>query len=125
MSKKPTTTEQKQHIAALAASNTSPTAISRITKLHLQTVKKSLAEPATQEMIEIASKHLAAKLLDRADQIANAITPEDIEKAGLRDKAVSIGILQDKARGCYDLDKQSPLINLNVIAPVDLSKYFS
>lgn len=123
MSKKPTTTEQQQQIAVMAANNASPTAISKATKLHLQTVKKQLNEPATQEMIADASKRLAEKLLEKADQIADAITEEDVFKAGLRDKSVSVGILMDKARGCYDLDRPQNTINIFAPVAVDLSKY--
>lgn len=123
MSKKPVTTEEKQHIAVLAANNRSVTAIARETGLHAQTVKKQLREPHTLEMIEIASMYLAEKMLARADKIIDAITDEDIFKANLRDKAVAAGILQDKARQSYMMDKPAPLVSIGTTCPVDLSKY--
>jgi len=123
MSKKPTTTEQKHQIAVLAANNRSITAIARETGLHAQTVKKQLRDPATLEMIETASKYLAEKMLSMADRIISSITPEDIFKAGLRDKAVAAGILQDKARQSYDMDKPALSPSFVNISPVDLSRY--
>jgi len=123
MSKKPVTTEEKQHIAVLYANNRSVTAISRETGLHALTVKKQLREPRTLEMIETASMYLAEKMLAIADQIVEAISSEDIFKASLRDKAVAAGILQDKARQSYMMDKPAPLVNIGAGCPVDLSTY--
>lgn len=123
MPKKNISVEDRQVVACMTANNKSVHAIRKHTGLHDGTIKKMLAEPATQELIEEACKHLASKMLTRADEIIDAISPEDIEKAGLRDKAVTIGILQDKARATFSMDKQGPLVNVNVIQPVDLSRY--
>jgi len=123
MSKKPVTTEEKQHIAVLAANSRSVTAIARDTGLHYLTVKKQLREPHTIEMIEIAAKYLAEKMLSRADQIIDAITAEDIMKANLRDKAVAAAILIDKSRLCYGMDKPAPAVSIGAACPIDLSNY--
>jgi transposase-like protein len=126
MSKKPITTEEKQSIALLAANNRSVTAIARETGLHAQTVKKQLQVPSTIELIEAASKILSEKMLEKADKIISGISAEDIEKAGLRDKAVAAGILMDKARQCYGLDKPATLVNIEQRpCPIDLSGYLN
>jgi DNA-binding IclR family transcriptional regulator len=123
MSKKPVTKEQQNQIAVLAANNRSVTAIARETGLHAQTVKKQLQEPVTLEMIEVASKYLGQKMLNMADQIVSAMTPEDISKANLRDKAVAAGILMDKARLCYGMDKPTAQANVFEVSPVCLDAY--
>jgi len=123
MSRKPVTTEQQQHIAVLAANRRSVTAIARETGLHALTIKKQLREPATQEMIETASHYLAEKMLMMADKIISSITNEDIFKAGLRDKAVAAGILQDKVRQSYEMDKPALPANDYVCSPVNLDAY--
>jgi len=61
----------------------------------------------------------------RIEQIVNAITDEDVEKASLRDKCVAIGVLQDKCRQAYQMDKPA-LINVDLgfyPSIVDLSRY--
>ena len=124
MPKKNVSVEQRQVVATMTANHQSIHAIRKHTGLHDGTIKKMLAEPSTQALVEEACKHLAGKMLSRADEIVDAISPEDIEKAGLRDKAVTIGILQDKARAAYSLDRPVPLaVQINLGAPVDLSKY--
>lgn len=124
MSRKPVTTDQRQHIAVLSANNQSLNSMARQTGLHPATCKRIAAEPQTLEMVETAGKYLAEKMLKRADQIIDAISDEDIFKAGLRDKTVAAGVLQDKARQSYGLDKPASLININLdLSPVDLSKW--
>jgi hypothetical protein len=124
MSRKPLPTETRQKVAILAANNASIAETCRQTGMHHASVKKALAEPLTQAMIETASKLLSEKMLDRANEIIDAITPEDVEKAGLRDKVVASGILYEKGRLAYGLDKMPIAIQVNnLVTPVDLSKY--
>lgn len=110
MSRRNITNEEKQTIAALTANNQSVNAIHTATGLHSTTILKVLQEPQTQEMIVTAGKLLSGKMLERADQIVNSISNEDVFKASLRDKTVSAGVLMDKARQAYGLDKTSVIV---------------
>jgi len=97
-------TAQKQEVAVLKAAGKSVNQISKVTSLHHQTIKRVIREPMTQQMVLEASEILATRMIGLVDDIITSIGPEDIMKAGLRDRIVSLGILQDKIRASYCLD---------------------
>jgi hypothetical protein len=126
MPKKNITVDQRQAVAYMTANNNSVTSIRRTTGLHDGTIKKLLAEPATMELVEQASKLLSEKMLARADEIIDAITDGDIEKAGLRDKTVAAGILMEKGRLSYGFDKPPAQVAIQInngLEVIDLSRW--
>jgi hypothetical protein len=98
--------EQINNVAMMTANNATPTRIARETGLHLTTVKRILEEPATVQQVEQYSKVMAESMLQLAANIVGTIDDATILKAGLRDRVVAAGILQDKARQSYGIDKQ-------------------
>jgi hypothetical protein len=90
----------------MTANNATPTRIARETGLHLTTVKRILEEPATIQNVEQYSKVMGERMMELAASIVSTIDEETILKAGLRDRVVASGILTDKARQAYGLDKQ-------------------
>lgn len=124
MSRKPITVTQRTTIAALEVDNRSLACMSRETGLSRQTCKKVLNDDATKELVEQFSQEMGTRMLNLADSIVCGIDEETVQKAALRDRVVAAGILTDKGRGAFGLDKQGPMVNINVIQPVDLSKYY-
>lgn len=98
--------EQINEVAMLTANNASVSKIARETGLHHTSVKKILTEPATIMQIETYSQLMGEKMLELAASIVSTIDKGTILKAGLRDRVVACGILADKARQAYGLDKQ-------------------
>lgn len=124
MSRKPLTNTQRSQIAMLQADGQSVASMSRQTGLARDTCKKALSDPETVELVEVFSKQLGEKMLELADTIVAGIDSEVIAKAGLRDRLVGAGILIDKGRGAFGLDKPIPLaVQINLNTPIDLSKY--
>lgn len=54
--------------------------------------------PLTLELRRVSADTLVKKAEQRVDQILDSISQRDLEKASLRDKAIAVGVLVDKAR---------------------------
>lgn len=90
--------EEKHQIAVLAAAGKSQRAIGRATGRDNKTIARVLKEP---EVIVDRAK-FEERLADKFDRLTDAIldsfSEDDLLKANLQSKAVSAGILLDKAR---------------------------
>lgn len=90
--------EIKTKIAALSATGMSFRKIAGQVGVSDKTVANVLKEPAVAADVQEFEKRFARKLDDTAEKILDRISDTDIERAGLRDKCVSIGVLTDKSR---------------------------
>ncbi|MCM0083956.1 helix-turn-helix domain-containing protein [Geomonas sp. Red32] len=91
-------TKEKHQIAVLAAEGKSPHAIGKVLGRSHNTISKALKTPEVAEQKEDIQARLADKFEAITERILDGVTPVDIEKASLRDKAVAAGVMLDKSR---------------------------
>jgi len=83
---------------SLSALGRSYRAIARELRRSPHTVKRLLTMPAVAAEISVKKLELSALYENRAYEIAESVTKEDISKASLQQKAVSSAIFLDKSR---------------------------
>lgn len=89
---------ERQQISVLRAQGKSPHAIGKILGRSENTVKSALKRPEVAAQVKDIQTRLADKFEAATERVLDAITDEDIQKAGLRDKSVAAGVLLDKSR---------------------------
>jgi len=97
MSKRRLDDKEKARIEMLSANGATPSRIGRELQRSHHTIQGHLAKPETQERVEDAKKVLAKRYEEEARRILDSITPEDITKASLLQKATSSAICTDKS----------------------------
>ncbi len=116
--KTPPTTQERQQIITGAAAGLSENAIAKGLKRSRRLVKNILADPEIQRAVRDERAELAELYKEQARKIVASISPEDIAKSSLQQKAVSSGILLDKSL----LLAGEPTQNLSVRVLVDLAQ---
>ncbi|SNB45943.1 helix-turn-helix domain-containing protein [Geobacter sp. DSM 9736] len=101
------TTEEKQHIAILAAQGSSCLAIGNAIGRDDKTVARALKKEDVQALVTEAQQRIGLKWQEISESILDRITEGDIEKAGLRDKVVAGGIALDKSRLALGLSTEN------------------
>lgn len=91
------TTEEKAKIATLAAGGWSENRISKAVGRSRHLIKNALADPEVRRTVAAQKIELSEIFLDKGRAIVTSIGPKDIEKASLQQKAISAGIMVDKA----------------------------
>jgi hypothetical protein len=90
--------EEKQHIAALAATGKSNRAIAKATGRDDKTVAKVLKEPDAIAMKLEIEERLAGHFETLAEKILLSVSEDDLLKASLQQKSISAATMVDKAR---------------------------
>lgn len=90
--------EERAAIAALAALGKSPHAIGKAISRDPKTCQKALGTRELQEMVQEAQERLGLKFQELAENILDAVTGTDLEKASLQQKTISAATMLDKAR---------------------------
>lgn len=96
--KLPMDVEEKTKAAALLASGMTPNAVGKVLGRDPKTIRSLAGKPETQIQVADFTERFAGKLEATAERILDSVTQADIEKASLKDRAVSLGIFHDKAR---------------------------
>ncbi|MGA9063369.1 MAG: hypothetical protein WB341_17120 [Terracidiphilus sp.] len=94
--KLPPTTEEKSTIITLTAAGVSQTKVAASIGRSRGLVKHTLAEPAVQLAVSEERRAMAEECMSTGRTIVLSISQENIDKAGLKDKAISAGIMFDK-----------------------------
>jgi len=94
----PMNEEEKTKAAALLATGMTAHAVAAELKRDPKTIKALIAKPETALAVADFTERFAGKLEATAERILDSVTAADIEKASLRDKAISAGIFFDKTR---------------------------
>jgi Transposase and inactivated derivatives, IS30 family len=89
---------ERQQISLLRAQGKPPHAIGKILGRSENTVKSALKRPEIAAQVKDFQTRLAGKLEAASERVLDAITDEDVRKAGLKEKALSSCMLIDKAR---------------------------
>jgi len=118
--KYPASTQERQQIITGAAAGLSENRISQQIGRSRKLVHDVLQQPETQLAITDERAELAELYKEKARKIVDSISPEDIAKSSLQQKAVSSGILLDKSL----LLAGEPTQNLSVRVLVDLAAEF-
>jgi hypothetical protein len=105
-------TEEKAQITTLAADGQSPVRIGKVINRSPHTVRKYLSDPETQRQVQDEKAVLAEICRGKARRIVESINEQDIAKASLPQKAISFGVLLDKA---LLLSGQPTQINVSVL----------
>jgi hypothetical protein len=91
------TTEETAKIATLAAGGWSDNRISKAVGRSRKMVKNVLADPEVRRTVASQKIELSEIFLDKGRAIVTSIGPKDIDKASLQQKAISAGVMVDKA----------------------------
>lgn len=111
----PPTTEEQATIVTLAAEGLSQCRIAKAVGRSRSMVKNTLAEPEIQRAVIDEKAELAELYRSKARDVVTSISAGDIAKASLQQKAVSTGILLDKA---LILSGEAPAINVAILMDV-------
>ena len=94
----PMTAEEQTQAAALLASGMTANAVGLTMGRDPKTIRTLAAKPGTAVMVADFTERFAGKLEATAERILDSISEIDIEKASLKDKAISSSIFFDKQR---------------------------
>lgn len=93
----PPTTRERVQITSMTAAGLSQNKIARKIGRSRGLVAGVLAEPEIQRAVKIEKEELSRLCMEKGRTIIDSINQADIEKAGLRDKAVAGAVMVDKA----------------------------
>jgi ABC-type cobalamin/Fe3+-siderophores transport system ATPase subunit len=93
----PPNTQEEAQIVTLAADGTSTTKIAAALGRSRHMVKNTLAKPEIQQSIQQEKAELSKMYREQARRVVASISDTDIGKASLQQKAISSGVLLDKA----------------------------
>jgi ABC-type cobalamin/Fe3+-siderophores transport system ATPase subunit len=93
----PPNTQEEAQIVTLAADGTSTTKIAAALGRSRHMVKNTLAKPEIQQSIQQEKAELSKMYRETARRVVASISDTDIGKASLQQKAISSGVLLDKA----------------------------
>jgi ABC-type cobalamin/Fe3+-siderophores transport system ATPase subunit len=93
----PPNTQEEAQLVTLAADGTSTTKIAAALGRSRHMVKNTLAKPEIQQSIQQEKAELSKMYRETARRVVASISDTDIGKASLQQKAISSGVLLDKA----------------------------
>ena len=91
-------TEERQQVNILSAQGLTPNTIGLEIGRDRKTVLAHLQKPGVPEQVQNIQDRLADKFEQMSERILDAVCDADLEKASLRDKAISSGVMLDKSR---------------------------